>query len=121
MKSPRKSNRVSYTTNHHMLALIAIGLLFCAGLATAASIETFPAGDRPYGLAFDGANIWAADFNGDTVTKLRASDGALLGTFSAGDAPTYLAYDGSNIWVSDYYGASVTELRASDGALLGTF
>lgn len=33
---------------------------------------------KPYGLAFDGQNIWTANSEG-TVTKLRASDGAVLG------------------------------------------
>src|SRR3954470_21225580 len=98
------------------VVLLGIGAFFT--LPATASIETFPAGSGPWGLAFDGANIWAADFDGDTVTKLRASDGALLGTFPAGTAPTYSAYDGANIWVTDYFGATVTKLRASDGALL---
>jgi hypothetical protein len=35
------------------------------------------------GLAFDGANIWTASDNSNTVTKLRASDGAVLGIFNA--------------------------------------
>jgi hypothetical protein len=53
------------------------------------------------------------------VTKLRASDGALLGTFNVGKRPTRLAFDGTNIWVlSD---GTLTKLRASDGTLLGTF
>ncbi len=82
------------------IVLLGIGVFFT--LPAAASIETFPAGDGPWGLAFDGANIWAADFDGNTVTKLRASDGALLGTFPAGDHPIYAAYDGANIWVTDY-------------------
>ena len=33
-----------------------------------------------YGVAFDGANIWIAKYGSDNMTKLRASDGALLAT-----------------------------------------
>jgi hypothetical protein len=75
---------------------------------------------NPYGIAFDGANIWTANSEG-TVTKLRASDGASLGTFPAGNAPTGIAFDGANMWVTNYYDGTVTKLRASDGRSLGTF
>ena len=34
----------------------------------------FPTGDGPVALAFDGASIWIANLNGDTVTKLAASE-----------------------------------------------
>jgi hypothetical protein len=37
----------------------------------------FPVGRQPYGLAFDGANIWAGNALDDTVTKLRAADGTV--------------------------------------------
>src|ERR1039457_2020996 len=44
----------------------------------------FPVGNQPYGIAFDGASIWTANSGDNTVTKLRASDGTVLGTFSSG-------------------------------------
>jgi len=43
---------------------------------------TFPVGSQPYGVAFDGANIWVANFADNTVSKLKANDGTLLGTFA---------------------------------------
>jgi hypothetical protein len=52
------------------------------------SSTAFPAGSQPYGLCFDGANIWAADFGSDTVGELRTRDGNLLGTFKVGNQPT---------------------------------
>jgi hypothetical protein len=55
------------------------------------------------------------------VTKLRASDGALLGTFSVGSGPEGIAFDGANIWVSNGDYNTVTKLRASDGVNLGNF
>src|ERR1700679_1848266 len=45
---------------------------------------------NPYGVAFDGANIWTANSEG-TVTKLRASDGTNLGNFEVGGVPTGIA------------------------------
>jgi hypothetical protein len=82
---------------------------------------SFDAGKEPVGLAFDGANIWAADYGGNTVTKVRANDGAKLGTFGVGADPNSLAFDGANIWVANSYSNNVTKLRAGDGKNLGTF
>jgi DNA-binding beta-propeller fold protein YncE len=58
-------------------------------------------------VAFDGANIWVTNYalgSGNTVTKLRASDGTVLGTFTVGpvnSAPRGVAFDGANIWVTN--------------------
>jgi hypothetical protein len=41
------------------------------------------------------------DFSADSVTRLRASDGANLGTFPAGDNPHSILFDGANIWVGN--------------------
>ena len=61
----------------------------------------FTAGAGSEGLAFDGANMWVANFNDNTVTELKASDGSLIRTVPAGTAPFALAFDGANIWVSE--------------------
>lgn len=82
---------------------------------------TFAVGNHPEGMAFDGTDLWIANSADNSVTKLRASDGAVLGTFTAlggGTVPDAVAFDGANIWVTDGNSAEVTELRASDGALL---
>src|ERR1022692_229769 len=81
---------------------------------------TFAVGNQPYGLAFDGANIWCANFFDNTVTKLRASDGAVLGAFPVGTEPIGVTFDGANLWVPNVYNM-VTKLRASDGKSLGIF
>jgi hypothetical protein len=77
---------------------------------------SFPVGSAS-GVAFDGANIWVTNANNSTVTKLRPSDGAVLGVFGPLQAgPQAMAFDGANIWV---YGQFLDKVRASDGALLG--
>ena len=43
-------------------------------------IAQFGVGKNPAAVAFDGANIWVANFSANTVTKLRAADGSLVGT-----------------------------------------
>jgi DNA-binding beta-propeller fold protein YncE len=82
---------------------------------------TFASGGLPFAAASDGACIWVAHSFDDSVSKLRASDGAILGTFPVGRIPRAVAFDGSSIWVANGLGDSVTKLRASDGATLGTF
>ncbi|MFL6231103.1 MAG: hypothetical protein ACJ741_20185, partial [Pyrinomonadaceae bacterium] len=66
--------------------------------------------DTLMGVAFDGTNIWVANKPGGTVTKFRASDGAVLGTVVVGTRsgvlvsnavkPCGVAFDGTNIWVT---------------------
>ena len=47
---------------------------------------------------------------GNSVSKLRASDGKTLGTFTVGNYPIGVAFDGANIWVSNFDGHSVCKL-----------
>ena len=85
-------------------------------------IQSFPVGNGPRGITFDGANIWVTNDGDGTVTKLRASDGTNLGTFSSGGGnPEWITFDGANIWVSNTGSSNVTKLRASDGAVLDRF
>ena len=86
-----------------------------------ASFSPVPVGQGPRGLTFDGANIWAADSAGGTVTKVRASDGLLLGTYTVGPGPECVTFDGANIWVTNRDDRSLSKIRASDGKLMGTF
>lgn len=78
-------------------------------------------GATPYGIAFDGANIWVANSGSNNVTKIRVSDGAVQGTFPVGANPQAVTSDGENIWVANYSSHTLTKLRKSDGVLLGTF
>lgn len=58
---------------------------------------------------------------GNTVTKLRGSDGMVLGAFLTGSGPLGVATDGANIWTANNRDNTVTKLQASDGMVLGTF
>ncbi|HHT9123327.1 MAG TPA: YncE family protein, partial [Candidatus Wunengus sp. YC63] len=48
------------------------------------SSSTFMVGFYPYGVAFDGANIWVTNSGSESITKLRASDGTVRGTYAVG-------------------------------------
>jgi hypothetical protein len=70
--------------------------------------------------------MWVLDFESDAVTKVRITDGHILGTFPSGGSKPYgVAFDGTSIaaavWISNNSSHTVTKLRSSDGALLGTF
>ena len=71
-------------------------------------------------IVYDGYSLWVASATNDfAVTRVRASDGTILGKFGPGPAGPGLAFDGANIWVAN--GGGLVKLRASDGATVGTF
>ena len=78
----------------------------------------FPVGHGPSGLAFDGSSIWVVNVNDYTVTKLRTSDGTVLGTFTVantvGNNAVQLAFDGANIWVANDSNNTVTKYSYSE-------
>ncbi|HWZ84210.1 MAG TPA: hypothetical protein VNW47_16400 [Terriglobales bacterium] len=73
------------------------------------------------GSVSDGANIWVSNGCNSSVTKFRASDGAILGNYMVGTGPVGVNYDGTNIWVANFSSSTVSKLRASDGAPMGVF
>ena len=80
-----------------------------------------PVTSSHWGMAFDGANVWVTNTDTDNVTKIRASDNAILGTYAVGDGPTGIAFDGTHVWVANIHSGTVTKLRASDGGFVGTY
>ena len=92
---------------------------------TTAASTTYTIGYNPTGICFDGTNVWVV--GRDTVTKLRASDGSILGNYGVLTNPfSGICFDGTNIWVTNggnntEIGSTVTKLRASDGSILGTY
>jgi DNA-binding beta-propeller fold protein YncE len=77
----------------------------------------------PRGITFDGENIWVANTLSSGVSKLRASDGALIGFLTLNN-PREMTFDGANVWVSLKYprqAARVAKIRASDVEVLGVF
>jgi outer membrane protein assembly factor BamB len=48
-------------------------------------LASMPTGDEPRMVASDGADLWVASKGGNHLTRLRASDGMVLGSFSVPD------------------------------------
>jgi DNA-binding beta-propeller fold protein YncE len=83
-------------------------------------LGTYPVGEKPIALAFDGSSIWVANQNSHNVSRLNAFDGSLRGTLDLnGRKPTALAFDGANLWVATWDGSGdfIHKLRISDGDL----
>src|SRR5260370_41566114 len=71
-------------------------------------------------MAFDGAHLWITRALDGMVTKLRVSDGAIVGTFPVSNNGLAIAFDGANVWLANFDGNGLTKLRASDGMVLST-
>jgi len=55
--------------------------------------------NNPQGLAFDGNNVWLANYGAGTIIKFDNSCAA-VGSVSVGSNPINLIFDGSNLWVA---------------------
>ena len=63
-----------------------------------------------------------ANYYDNTVTKLRASDGVVLGVYSVGfsdSGPVDVLFDGTSIWVANSNSGSLEKLEPRDGTVLG--
>ena len=77
--------------------------------------------DEPWAITTGGAHIWVAN-NGNSVTELSASTGALVkvirGSRYGFNGSLGITSDGTHVWVANSDGRSVTELSASTGTLV---
>lgn len=76
--------------------------------------------NTPGVMAFDGERIWITSAS-NTVTRVRASDGAILTVGPATGGPNGLAFDGTYMWIAYSSVRRFEKRRASDGVLQGTF
>jgi YVTN family beta-propeller protein len=105
-----------------ILCALIVALVVGAAQAQTATQLT-PAssvGLGPEGIATDGTNVFVANQFSDTVTKLRASDGSVVGTFSVGHRPVAVAFDGAFFWVANYLSNNVMKVDAS-GVVVATY
>ncbi len=48
--------------------------------------QDISAGTNPWSVAFDGVNVWVTNPHSNSVSELRATDGATLATYPVGVA-----------------------------------
>ena len=63
----------------------------------------------PEAAAFDGTYVWVATQFNNSVTRIRASDGAVSGTFAVGKRPVALLYAAGSLWVANLLSNNVTK------------
>ncbi len=56
-------------------------------------------GLAPTDIVFDGTYLWSANGINGTVSRIRASDGVLIGTYTIGAQVDQITFDGNYIWV----------------------
>ena len=79
-------------------------------------------GAGPTALAFDGAHSWVGSASARSVSKLRASDGVVLGSWAVPGRPDALAIEGSHVWVAsnELDASRLLKMRLGDGALVAS-
>jgi uncharacterized protein (TIGR03437 family) len=117
--------RPRFLRRHSVRIVVVLALAAVVDLRlkadTSVTIVSYSVGTQPFGVAFDGTNIWVTNYYDSTVTKLLASTGKTVGTYPVGINPSGITFDGANIWTANYGGTSVTKLLASSGATVGTY
>jgi YVTN family beta-propeller protein len=78
------------------------------------SAAIYPTGDLPYGVAFDGTNIWVTNSGSGTVSKMNRATGTKV-DYTTGGGPQAAAFDGTNIWVANFTSDSVSKMDPATG------
>ncbi len=88
-------------------------------------ITTVTVGVQPQFPVFDGTNIWVPNNISNSISVVRASDGAVVQTLTGNglNGPVQAAFDGQRVLVTNNNGATATVSlwRAADLAPLGSF
>jgi len=75
--------------------------------------------DDPLGIAFDGSNLWTANTDSGSISKVNPNGGAVT-NFGGFNSPFGIIYDGTNIWFTDSQDQSLKKVDKSTGAVLLT-
>ena len=66
-------------------------------------------------LAFDGTNMWEANYQANSVTKIPL-DGSPVTRYSISDEPISIAFDGTNMWTANPYLSTISKITP-DGTI----
>jgi DNA-binding beta-propeller fold protein YncE len=88
-------------------------------------LQTVTVGTAPQFPAFDGSNIWVPNNVSNSVSVVRASNGAVLATLTGNgmNLPLTAAFDGQRILVTNIAGGAdtVSLWKAADLTVIGSF
>lgn len=122
------------TIRYFMSFLIFWGTMFTTLLSAQQIIKTIPAPNYPYGLAYDGTNLWVgtSSTNSNKIWKIDPANGTVLGSITVPFIPpsgSYtvkaLAWDGQYLWVfmdlpSAHHPDKFYKVNPNTGAVLKT-
>ena len=82
----------------------------------------FPApGDKPEGLAWDGAALWCNNFDDGALYKLDPATGSVLAHYQQVPglpaSPEGLAWDGEYLWTCDWHAGLIVKFRERAGEI----
>ncbi|MFA5932016.1 MAG: hypothetical protein WC793_01405 [Candidatus Paceibacterota bacterium] len=93
--------------------------------SSAGAKTDYAVGPSPFGVLFDNVtnSIWVANNGSNTVTKLNATTGAVVGTYTVGIGPSRLSFDTvtNSIWVTNSGSDNISKINVNTGAIVGTF
>ena len=98
-----------------------IGMLQWYGAPSGVTFPTGSTGSQPLGMAFDGTNVWIANYQGTTLTKLNAATGTLIANVTVGSSPIGVAFDGTYIWSANNFDNKVSKVDPATGTVVGTY
>jgi DNA-binding beta-propeller fold protein YncE len=77
-------------------------------------------GNHPIGIAFDGSNLWTANFAGASVSIIAPQSPYTVSTVTTGFTGPYgILFDGTSIWVTDASAGTLLKLNPA-GAITQT-
>ncbi len=83
---------------------------------TAVTVAASTLGNHPVGIAFDGNNLWTANFAGASVSIITPQSPYTVTTVATGFTSPYgIVFDGTSIWVTDSGAGTLLKLNPAGG------
>lgn len=78
------------------------------------------AGTEPWGVDFQGDDIWITDTSDNSIKKIDRTGSVLISFAAPGSSPRGIAFDGTDLWVVDSAEARIYQLTTG-GTVSGSF
>ncbi|MBM3323727.1 hypothetical protein FJY69_09665, partial [candidate division WOR-3 bacterium] len=86
-------------------------------------VDSFPSPDTtPFGLAWDGTNLWHVDLRARAIYALDPDSGTVRTSFFAPDEWSKgLCWDGSHLWLAGNYASAIYKIDPGTGGVVQQF
>lgn len=81
---------------------------------------TITVGNIPTGMAYDGSNVWVANYNDGTISRIDPATNTVTATVTVGSTPYAVTFDGSSLWVTNQGGGTVTKVDPATSTVATT-